>query len=42
LKAKENMRVGWIASEKTHLSSIALDYISELKRLIYEHGYTVL
>jgi Transcriptional regulator len=37
----ERMRVGWIANEKAHLSSMALDYISELKRVISEYGYTV-
>ncbi|EQB22000.1 MULTISPECIES: LysR family transcriptional regulator [Dehalobacter] len=38
----ERMRVGWIANEKARLSSIALDYISKLKRLITEYGYTVI
>jgi DNA-binding transcriptional LysR family regulator len=37
----EKMRVGWIANEKAHLSSMALDYISKLKQVISEYGYTV-
>lgn len=36
LVTDERMRVGWIANEKSHLSSMALDYISNLKRLISE------
>jgi DNA-binding transcriptional LysR family regulator len=39
LKAEEKMRVGWIANEKARLSSIALDYISKLQRLIVEYGF---
>lgn len=42
LESDEKMLVGWIANEKAHLSTIALDYITELKRLICEYGYTVL
>lgn len=42
LKTDETMCIGWIASEKAHLSSMAFDYIAELKRLISEYGYTVL
>ncbi len=42
LETEEKMLVGWIANEKAHLSTIASDYIVELKRLISEYGYTVL
>ncbi len=42
LVTDERMLVGWIASEKSHLSSIALDYISELKRIIFGYGYKVI
>ncbi|MGI5880238.1 MAG: LysR family transcriptional regulator [Syntrophomonadaceae bacterium] len=39
LESEEKMLVGWIANEKAHLSTIASDYITELKRLISEcHG----
>lgn len=41
LKTDEKMRVGWIANKKTHLSSMALDYISKLKKFISEYGYSV-
>ena len=41
LMTDEKMRVGWIANEKARLSSMALDYISKLKRLISEYGYNV-
>ncbi len=41
LKTDEKMRIGWIANEKTHLSSMALDYIAKLKQLISEYGYSV-
>lgn len=41
LVTDEKMRVGWIANEKSHLSSMALDYISNLKRLISEYGYNI-
>lgn len=34
----ERMLVGWITNDKSHLSSIARDYIAELKRLISEYG----
>ncbi|WP_296619987.1 LysR family transcriptional regulator substrate-binding protein, partial [Marivirga sp.] len=34
LITNEKMRIGWIANEKTHLSVLALDYISKLKKLI--------
>jgi DNA-binding transcriptional LysR family regulator len=37
----EKMRVGWIMNEKSHLSAIALNYISELKRLICDYGFQV-
>jgi len=39
LETEERMRVGWIANEKTHLSTIASDYIGELRRLIAAYGY---
>lgn len=42
LEAEERMLVGWIANEKTILSSIATEYIAELKRLIAAYGHTVL
>lgn len=41
LKTDEKMLIGWIANEKARLSSMALDYISKLKRLISEYGYNV-
>jgi len=41
LIADERMRIGWIANEKAHLSSLALQYISKLKKVISEYGYTV-
>jgi len=41
LETEEKMRVGWIAHEKAHLSTIASDYIAELKRVISEYGYSV-
>jgi len=37
----ERMRIGWIANEKAHLSSLALEYISKLKKWISEYGYNV-
>lgn len=39
LESDEKMNVGWIANEKNQLSHFALEYISELKRLIAESGY---
>ena len=42
LSTDEQMCVGWIANEKTHLSKIAIDYITELKRLISEYGYALI
>lgn len=42
LQTDERMLVGWIANEKAHLSSIAADYIAELKRIISDYGHTVL
>lgn len=42
LETEERMLVGWIANEKAHLSTIALDYIAELRRVISEYGYVVL
>lgn len=37
----ERMRIGWIANEKVHLSSLALNYISKLKKWICEYGHEV-
>jgi DNA-binding transcriptional LysR family regulator len=42
LETDERMRVGWIVNEQAHLSAIAMNYIAELKRVIFEYGYTVL
>ncbi len=42
LQTEERMLVGWIANEKTHLSSIATDYIAELRRVISDYGHIVL
>ena len=42
LQTDERMLVGWIANEKAHLSSIALDYIAELRRVISDYGHAVL
>lgn len=36
------MRVGYICSDKFPLSPISLSYISELKKLILEEGFTIL
>lgn len=37
----EKMRIGWIANEKSHLSSLAIEYISKLKKWICEYGYNL-
>lgn len=37
----ERMRIGWIRNEKSHLSLLALDYISKLKQLINKYGYNI-
>src|SRR5690554_2442488 len=37
----ERMLIGWIANEKSHLSLLALEYISKLKKVISEYGYKV-
>ncbi|NLK21993.1 MAG: LysR family transcriptional regulator [Epulopiscium sp.] len=37
----ERMRIGWITNEKSHLSLLALDYISKLKKVICEYGYKI-
>ncbi|MEA4925977.1 MAG: LysR family transcriptional regulator [Syntrophomonadaceae bacterium] len=42
LKTDEKMRVGWIVHEKAHLSTFALNYVAELRRLIAEYGYGLL
>jgi len=41
LITEERMRIGWIANEKARLSSMALEYISRLKKVIREYGYEV-
>ena len=38
----EYMRIGYICSEKSVLSSLAKEYLRELKRLIAAEGYTLL
>ena len=35
----ERMSIGWIANEKSHLSTLALDYIEKLNKFICEYGY---
>lgn len=42
LETGEQMLVGWISNEKSRLSAMAMDYISELKRLIGDYGYRVM
>ena len=42
LKTEEWMRIGYICSDKFPLSPISLSYISELKKLILEEGFTIL
>ena len=42
LQTEEWMRVGYICSDKFPLSPISLSYISELKKLILEEGFTIL
>ena len=42
LISDEKMRIGWIANEKSNLSSLALEYISRLKKVIREYGYEVM
>ncbi len=37
----EKMRVGWIMNPKSHLSSLAFEYISKLKKVIGEYGYDI-
>jgi DNA-binding transcriptional LysR family regulator len=37
----ERMRIGWIANEKSHLSLLALEYISKLKKAICEYEYNI-
>jgi len=41
LISDEKMRIGWIANEKSNLSSLALEYISRLKKVIRGYGYKV-
>ncbi len=41
LKTDEKMRIGWIANEKARLSSVALEYISKLKKVISNYGFEV-
>lgn len=42
LATDERMRIGWIANEKTPLSTMALHYLDELKKLIIGYGYSIL
>lgn len=35
----EKMRIGWISHEKAHLSTLALDYIEKLKKIISQYQY---
>jgi DNA-binding transcriptional LysR family regulator len=37
----EKMRIGWISNEKSHLSLLALEYISKLKEVIRGYGYKI-
>lgn len=37
----ERMRIGWITNEKSHLSLLALEYISKLKKVTCEYGYNI-
>ncbi len=39
LLTQERMRIGWIVSEKSHLSPIAISYIQKLEKLIAEYGF---
>jgi len=41
LQTKERMLIGWIANKKSYLSTLSLDYISKLKKLIREYGYPI-
>lgn len=41
LDVKEKMRIGWISNERTPMSTMALRYINELKKLILQYGHTV-
>ena len=42
LKTNETMKVGILIHKKAPLSSMAIDYIKELKTLIAADGYTIL
>lgn len=42
LVTDEKMLIGWIANEKGHLSVISLEYISKLRHLISEYGYSII
>jgi len=37
----ERMRIGWIANEKSHISLLALEYISQLKKMICKYEYNL-
>lgn len=39
LKTDEEMRIGWITNEKSHLSLLAQEYIVKLKKVISRYGY---
>lgn len=41
LVTNERMRIGWIANEKSHLSLLAVEYISKLKKYILKYGYNI-
>ncbi|GHU63037.1 LysR family transcriptional regulator [Clostridia bacterium] len=42
LDTDETMRIGWICNEKMPLSTMALQYIQQLKELIARYGYSIL
>ena len=37
----EQMCIGWIANEKSHLSLLAHEYIAKLKKIIRKYGYKI-
>lgn len=42
LNTNETMQIGWIQNERTPLSSMAINYVSKLKELIIEYGYSII
>lgn len=42
LQTKERMLVGWVVSARTRPGDFAIRYLTELKRLIVNYGFTVL